>query len=303
MRDTIRVKDSHVSTVSFVSTDTTNAFCQLPFYHVGPKQKSETQDKFRKAKLIVEDDDHFQNVDLVLRVFEPCVRAMRMTDGKKGATLSKIYKAMLDLGGENGFYAKPIDGLEEDIRTKMHKIFQKRWNYFHCPIMTAAYMLDPEYFGLEDFSCAEEEELKKVLAKLAPLKALTELDIRNERSAARVEMMTGQNEFADEIAWRDAARQQSAATWGQTHFYKLKKLQWAAARLSALGCSASPCEHSWSIEGWIHNARRNRMKQDTVEMMVKFHSNLMLEAAARNWDDSVFVWEDAMIVEDPEAEQ
>ena len=45
------------------------------------------------------------------------------------------------------------------------------------------------------------------------------------------------------------------------------------------------------------------MKQDTVEMMVKFHSNLMLEAAARNWDDSVFVWEDDMIVEDPEAEQ
>ena len=225
-----------------------------------------------------------------------------MTDGKKGVTLSKIYKAMLDLGGEDGFYAKPIHGLDESVRRKMHAIFMKRWNYFHCALMTAAYMLDPEYFGLEDFSTDEETELISVLKKLAPLRQFTEIDIRNERSAARVEMLTGQGEFADS-GWRNAARDLSAATWGQTYFFKWRKLQWAAARLSALGCSASPCEHSWSIEGWIHNARRNRMKQCNVEMMVKFHSNIVLEDAARKWEDSVFVWEDELIIEEPEAEE
>ena len=44
------------------------------------------------------------------------------------------------------------------------------------------------------------------------------------------------------------------------------------------------------------------MKQCNVEMMVKFHSNIVLEDAARKWKDSVFVWEDELIIEEPEAE-
>ena len=113
-------------------------------------QKKETRDKF-EAREVVEDDDHLKNVELVLRVFEPCVRTMRMTDGKKAASLSKIYKAMLDLGGEDGLYAKPIDGLDESVRRKMHAIFMKRWNYFHCVLMTAAYMLNQEYLDSKFF--------------------------------------------------------------------------------------------------------------------------------------------------------
>jgi hypothetical protein len=41
-------------------------------------------------------------------------------------------------------------------------------------------------------------------------------------------------------------------------------------------CSASACEHCWSVEGWIHSQRRNRLDQKLVEKLVRAHTNLVL---------------------------
>ncbi len=38
----------------------------------------------------------------------------------------------------------------------------------------------------------------------------------------------------------------------------------------------SVCEHCWSIEGWIHSQRRNRLDQKLVEKLVRTHTNLVL---------------------------
>jgi hypothetical protein len=37
------------------------------------------------------------------------------------------------------------------------------------------------------------------------------------------------------------------------------------------------CEHTWSIEGWTHSNRRNRLGQKLVERLVRTHINLKLE--------------------------
>ena len=44
-------------------------------------------------------------------------------------------------------------------------------------------------------------------------------------------------------------------------------------------CSASACEHCWSIEGWIHSKRRNKLGQKMVERLVRAHTNLVLREA------------------------
>ena len=54
-------------------------------------------------------------------------------------------------------------------------------------------------------------------------------------------------------------------------------LMWLALKVVLLPCSASACEHSWSIQGWIHSKRRNRLGQDLVECLVRTHTNLQLE--------------------------
>ena len=55
-------------------------------------------------------------------------------------------------------------------------------------------------------------------------------------------------------------------------------------KVSGVMCSASACEHCWSIEGWIHSKRRNNdhhkkrnnVHQKLVEKLVRAHTNLVL---------------------------
>ena len=56
-----------------------------------------------------------------------------------------------------------------------------------------------------------------------------------------------------------------------------KELAWFMYKVSGVMCSASACEHCWSIEGWIHSKRRNKVHQKLVEKLVRAHTNLVLE--------------------------
>ena len=54
------------------------------------------------------------------------------------------------------------------------------------------------------------------------------------------------------------------------------ELAWFVYKVSGVMCSASVCEYYWSIEGWIHSQRRNRLDQKLVEKLVRAHTNLVL---------------------------
>jgi hypothetical protein len=69
------------------------------------------------------------------------------------------------------------------------------------------------------------------------------------------------------------------ATWVETFLEGLpifKELAWFAYKVSGVMCSASACEHCWSIEGWIHSKRRNKLHQKLVEKLVRTLTNLVL---------------------------
>ena len=42
-----------------------------------------------------------------------------------------------------------------------------------------------------------------------------------------------------------------------------KEFVWFAYKVSGVMCSASACEHCWSIEGWIHSKRRTDVSGET----------------------------------------
>jgi hypothetical protein len=127
------------------------------------KQKSADRAKAAEFKRIIRDDDLLENIALCLTVLEPCLKVLRLTDGKKGATLSNVYAKMLDL---DVFYREPIDGLDDGIREKIHKIFMARWAYFHIPAMTAAYRLALEYTRRE-MDDDQDKEIEEVFKKMA----------------------------------------------------------------------------------------------------------------------------------------
>jgi hypothetical protein len=65
-----------------------------------------------------------------------------------------------------------------------------------------------------------------------------------------------------------------------------------------MSCSASECEHNWSIEGWIHLNRRNRIGQKLVERLVCTHTNLKLEQRLEMYEAGLFPWDIEMTVEE-----
>ena len=59
------------------------------------KQEPATKTKGAWVLLTVNDDDHWDGVSRAVRVLTPTLRVLRLTDGKTGATLGKVYESIL----------------------------------------------------------------------------------------------------------------------------------------------------------------------------------------------------------------
>ena len=86
--------------------------------------------------------------------------------------------------------------------------------------------------------------------------------------------------------------------WIKTFFEPWSALIWLALKVVLLPCSASACEHSWSIEGWIHKQEK-QVRPATVESLVRTHTNLKLEQRLEMYEAGLLPWDIEMTVEEP----
>jgi hypothetical protein len=93
--------------------------------------------------------------------------------------------------------------------------------------------------------------------------------------------------------------------WIKTFFNPWSVLMCLALKVVLLSCSTSACEHSLSIEGWIHSNRRPsdrtcfRIGQKFVERLVCTHTNLKLEQRLEMYEAGLLPWDIEMTVEEP----
>ena len=87
--------------------------------------------------------------------------------------------------------------------------------------------------------------------------------------------------------------------WIKTFLKIWTELMWLALKVVFLPCSASVCEHRWSIEDSIHSKRRNRLGQELVERLVHTHSNLKFEHRLDLYETGILPWDIEMTVEEP----
>ena len=81
------------------------------------------------------------------------------------------------------------------------------------------------------------------------------------------------------------------------------ELGWFAYKVSGVMCSASACEHCWSVEGWIHSQRRNRLDQKLVEKLVRAHTNLVLRESLDDTLRHLLPWDIELVIDEPVDEQ
>jgi hypothetical protein len=71
----------------------------------------------------------------------------------------------------------------------------------------------------------------------------------------------------------------------------------------SLGPNDSECEHYWSVEGWIHSQRRNRLDQKLVEKLVHAHTNLVLSESLDDTLRHLLPWDIEIVIDEPVDEQ
>jgi hypothetical protein len=160
-----------------------------------------------------------------------------------------------------------IDGLDDDIREKIHAMFMARWEYFHVPAMTAPYRFEPE-FCRRSFDTSEKLEVTKALKQMAT-KEHPYAAIVTQLADYAEALSVGSHDLTEEIAFSPTAKKLASYKWVDTFMAPGPDVCWAAKRLVAMTCSASGCEDSWSVEAWIHSKKRNRLGQKTVERQVR----------------------------------
>jgi hypothetical protein len=63
-------------------------------------------------------------------------------------------------------------------------------------------------------------------------------------------------------------------------------------------CSASECEHYWSIEGWIHSQRRNRLDQKLVEKLFCAHTILVMRESLDDALRDLLPWDIELVIDE-----
>lgn len=193
------------------------------------KQARETRDNANNIKRHVRDEELLETVNLGITILEPVLRLLRMTDTKRGATLGKVYGYMLQL---DAHYNTELDGLDEDVRRKLHTLFMARWEYFHVPIMTAAYRFEPEFMRRK-FSKHELDEVKVVLKQMAaPEHTYPQLlcDLADFEDA----LATGSHDLNNAVAFSEKAKSMASYKWAKIYLTDFEHLQWAVMRIVAL---------------------------------------------------------------------
>jgi hypothetical protein len=149
-----------------------------------------------------------------------------------------------------------------------------------------------------------QEVLQQLRAKARDVKKKLVDDARDEK---RMKLAAAGEGTADDPMDLDQPLKKPAHLWIKSFLQGIlddngeplfDNLAWFALKVVSVVPSASACEHSWAIEGWIHSKRRNRLGQNLVEMLVRGHTNMVLKDALDMVQD-LLPWDIELVIDEP----
>ncbi|XP_059639566.1 uncharacterized protein LOC132281935 [Cornus florida] len=184
----------------------------------------------------------WNNIVFSLKVSGPLIPVLRLVDGERKPPMGYIYAAM-DRAKEA--IAKSFGGVE-DKYSDIFEIIYKKWNVqLHRLLHAAGYYLNPEYF-YSNPKIEEDEEIAKCLYA-----CIARVDKKMKLKLLNIII----NFFL-------------IANWWEAYGKSTKLLKKFAIKVLSLTCSSSGCERNWSVFEHLHNKKRNRLAQTTLNDLV-----------------------------------
>jgi hypothetical protein len=210
------------------------------------------------------DQPHWENMEHFVRMLEPMVKLLRITDGEQfhmGKLMPAQAAAMEIIRTLNQW-------LSEEEQARLEERWLHRTKQSHTIFQGAAFLLDPEYNSVDHGELAMQD-FRALAIKV--LKDLREVALAEQQLA---KYLMGEHPFllSDKVMWTNAGTMPPHHWWA-VYGKGLPALQKVAIISHSQTSSASACERSWSTHDLIHNKKRNRLNHANVKMLVNCHAN------------------------------
>ena len=128
------------------------------------------------------------------------------------------------------------DDDDDDDDDKMKGLFAARWQYFHIPLMLAAFRFEPEFIKWT-FTEEQDQEIKAMLARMCNRDKDKISKVLGELTSFEVELKIGNGNLEKDTAFSETAQKMSSWKWAMTYMAKWPTLKDLVMRLVALECS------------------------------------------------------------------
>lgn len=245
----------------------------------------------RVADLILS-SQFWKKVEDVVKVSEPIVQFLRLTDGR-APIVGKIYYRWFKLIEK----LLDMDCMTGNQKECVVAAARARWDKGHTIIHSVGYCLDPEYRSHDQYSNPEvKKNFKMYLKRCFPdTKELAEAEAEYRRYKSTTGEWTSSNAMLN-------AQAMAGHLWWQEYCADLPLIRKVAMRVLAQCSSSSSCERVWSTFDFIHSKKRNRLSSQRLNDLVFVHYNLRLlqRRGATSTKDAFVPWEEED--SDPEEE-
>ncbi|KAK2985205.1 hypothetical protein RJ640_010494, partial [Escallonia rubra] len=225
------------------------------------------------AKLVLEDRDFWLQCQHVVKLSEPLMRVLRLTDGDEKPSMGYLYEA--------------IDKAKETIKSNLKnrlsfympvlRVIDARWDkQLSSPLHSAGCFLNPGIFFKPSFK--KQKEVTRGL--LSTITALVPDDYMQDLISSQLEeYKQAIGDFGMPIAVRQREKLNPVAWWEQFG-NNCPDLQKFAIRVLSQCTSATGCERNWSVFEFIHSKKRNRLEHKRLNDLVFVRYNLKLRERA-----------------------
>eukprot|EP00253_Pinus_taeda_P033773 PITA_33773 len=230
--------------------------------------KDSTQPKALSMKASVFGDSLWDKVTKIVNFTEPLVKALRLMDGEKP---------------KMGYIYEGVDRAKEAIKTfykgneskylPLRHIIDSKWDrQLHSPLHAAGAYLNLSLFYNEGSNIQRDPEVMRgvmiCIEKMFPYQ-----DIQDKINIQRdmYKEASGMFGFSSSQRLKD---KKMPSHWWMDCGTEAPQLQEFPIKFLSQPCSASSCEHNWSVFEHIHSKKINKLEHERLEKLVFIYYNL-----------------------------
>lgn len=215
----------------------------------------------RNIKKVILDDVFWTNLQYVKQILHPIAISIKILESDSSLLSEVVYIF--------NYIKKTIEESEEgNFKEKLLEYLENRFKFCCKPIHFAANLLDPRFKGKQ----LNDHEVMIAIDFISQMADLSNLDV-GEVVANLAHFRTETGFFSRDTLWKSATSTHPVIWW--KGLCTLQPLMKIASRILNGPPSSASAERNWSLHGFVHTNKRNRLTQDKVQKLVAIQSSLM----------------------------